>query len=55
MRALSPDRCSEEVEDAAVAILRVLKPLSKKDRMEALALACGVFVRSDCLTERNPT
>jgi hypothetical protein len=38
---------SEAVDQAAVDILRVLKPLSKEDRLDALAMACHVF----CVTE----
>lgn len=42
---------SETVKDAAVAILRILKPLSKEDRLNALAMACRIFCDTDMTLE----
>ncbi len=41
------DEDNETVTAAVVAILRVLKPLSKEDRLNALALVCRIFCDTD--------
>jgi len=39
------------IEAAVVAILRVLKPLSKEDRLNALAIACHAFCATNMTLE----